>query len=443
MSGYQHVFDSRLKEVQALARDPRQREKLYERLGRRYPGASSGSAFQTEGRIHAHFVFQGGGILGIAHLGFYRAMEVAGIRPVGLAGTSAGAILAVLIAAARGATPDKEVGEELLSVLWAMPTESFIDGPYTSRRLIKSILATRSLSNLEMTVPFLSTVQRLFRHFGINRGVLFEEWLTTVLANHFDINSIGELKKAIATVAEVVEINASADQLFKIIATALPVLSGRKAAIGVKLVFPQDLSALSSRYWASSPAKLARMSMSVPLFFEPAVFKVDPLGWAKFLDTTFRSTLHRESRNLLSEATDLAFVDGGLLSNFPIDAFRRSSDGFDLNASRARWISSIPTIGSTLVANKVVKEGGAGYGAKALLHYAASVIDGMRHVRDRDAIRAAATLENVETHSTPYICPIDVGGHNWLNFQLSESDQADLYLRGISAGHEFLKSLDE
>jgi predicted acylesterase/phospholipase RssA len=49
----------------------------------------------------------GGGVLGIAHVGFVRMLELAGIRFLGVGGASAGAINAVLVAATRS-RPDKE-----------------------------------------------------------------------------------------------------------------------------------------------------------------------------------------------------------------------------------------------------------------------------------------------------------------------------------------------
>ena len=43
----------------------------------------------------------GGGVLGIAHIGFIRMLELAGVRFLGVGGASAGAINAVLVAAGR------------------------------------------------------------------------------------------------------------------------------------------------------------------------------------------------------------------------------------------------------------------------------------------------------------------------------------------------------
>lgn len=61
----------------------------------------------------------GGGVLGIAHVGFVRMLEAAGIRFLGVGGASAGAINAVLIAASR-TSPDKVswLETEKVGMLW-------------------------------------------------------------------------------------------------------------------------------------------------------------------------------------------------------------------------------------------------------------------------------------------------------------------------------------
>jgi len=62
-----------------------------------------------------NLVMAGGGMLGIAHVGFMRVLEQAGIRFIGLGGASAGAINAALTAAVRQ-SPDKTSWEELAKV---------------------------------------------------------------------------------------------------------------------------------------------------------------------------------------------------------------------------------------------------------------------------------------------------------------------------------------
>ena len=54
----------------------------------------------------SNIVFQGGGVLGLAHVGFLAGLERAGIRCAGAAGTSAGAIVATYMHMYWPSNPD-------------------------------------------------------------------------------------------------------------------------------------------------------------------------------------------------------------------------------------------------------------------------------------------------------------------------------------------------
>lgn len=395
--------------------------------------------------IPVHFVFQGGGILGIAHLGFFSGLERAGFRPVGLAGTSAGAILALLIAAARGTNHDADnIGSRLLDILWQMPAESFMDGPYSSRRLTKFALSKKSIASPEMSMPIIATIRRVLVRFGIHRGITFESWLATELSSQFGIQTCNDLTRSLKQCfAETVLAETAPDDLLKLIATGLPIHADEGLSNGIKFVFPGDAHALQINPDQDSPALYARASMSVPIFFEPYKIDVDATGWRKLVSETFRQTLHPEAIRVMNSATGVAFIDGGLLSNFPIDSFfEKTSSKFEKTQTDnpSTSISSITTIGSTLVTTKKIRRRNRNRGAAALLHYVQTVIDGMRHIRDRDAMRIGNRFNDVAGIPDAYIAPVDVGDHNWLNFQLSDAEKADLYRRGIQAARAFIET---
>lgn len=67
-------------------------------------------------------------MLGIGLLGYTYILELAGIRFVGLGGTSAGAINTMLIAAKR-TRPDEPCSLQLLETLASADFPSFLDGP--------------------------------------------------------------------------------------------------------------------------------------------------------------------------------------------------------------------------------------------------------------------------------------------------------------------------
>jgi NTE family protein len=69
-------------------------------------------------------VFEGGGVKGIALIGALEVIEQAGYRFVNIAGASAGAIVATLIAAGYTAA-------ELKPILMDLPFDKFTDAPWT------------------------------------------------------------------------------------------------------------------------------------------------------------------------------------------------------------------------------------------------------------------------------------------------------------------------
>jgi NTE family protein len=211
----------------------------------------------------------------------------------------------------------------------------------------------------------------------------------------------------------------------------------------LKFVFPRDLELFSSRHEHGSPASIARASMSVPLFFEPLVLDLDSAEWAKHVEHRFGEFFGDQVITDLSSATSVAFLDGGLLSNFPIDAFLYDDAGM---------LQSLPTIGVTLSGQQRERERPPKGSLSALAHQLGVVFEGMRHVRDRDAMDLARLLgqgsRDKENASKPLRSPVaiallDVGSHNWLNFQLDESEMADLFVRGVVGAARFLRQLEQ
>lgn len=68
---------------------------------------------RTESDLRADAVFEGGGVKGIGLVGALAVAEERGYRWVNVAGTSAGAIVASLVAAGYGAGEMKEILQEL------------------------------------------------------------------------------------------------------------------------------------------------------------------------------------------------------------------------------------------------------------------------------------------------------------------------------------------
>ena len=202
-------------------------------------------------------VFQGGGVKGIALAGAYSVLEEAGYRPQNMAGTSAGAIVAVLVAAGY-------TGKELHDSLGEVDFRRFLDRGWEDR------------------VPLAGGGLGLVLDQGIFEGREIVRWLRQLLAD-----------KGVTTFGDLVR-EESADEAryrYKVQVIASDVSHRRM------LVLHGDATHLGVEPDELDVADAVRMSISIPLFFEPVR----------------RPGRGREGEHVI--------VDGGLLSNFPVWLF--------------------------------------------------------------------------------------------------------------------------
>ena len=100
-------------------------QKLLARLKKR-KGKKFSDIIDDDGHQYVDLVMEGGGVLGIALVGYTYALEEAGIRFLGVGGTSAGAINALLVAGLN--PPAERKSLKLIDLLANMDMNSFVDG---------------------------------------------------------------------------------------------------------------------------------------------------------------------------------------------------------------------------------------------------------------------------------------------------------------------------
>ena len=92
----------------------------------------------ADGNQYVDLVQEGGGVLGIALVGYTFILENAGIRFFSLAGTSAGAINTILMA---GLGKIKEAkSEKILDILSKKDLFDFLDGHKVVRKIINKVI---------------------------------------------------------------------------------------------------------------------------------------------------------------------------------------------------------------------------------------------------------------------------------------------------------------
>ena len=124
----------------------------------------------TKGRTtNVDLVFEGGGVKGIALVGAYSVLEEQGYRPQTMAGASAGAIVAALVAAGYSAA-------ELREILGGLDFLSFKDRGWEDR------------------LPALSRTISTLKDKGIYEGEAFIQWMSGLLEKK-GVKTFGDLLK--------------------------------------------------------------------------------------------------------------------------------------------------------------------------------------------------------------------------------------------------------
>jgi len=207
--------------------------------------------------LHINAVFEGGGMKGISLVGAIHAAERHGIRFHRLAGTSAGGIVAALLAAGYTAA-------EMKPIIQATSFDALMQRPRGFR------------------IKWVGSAARLLIRKGLYSGDGLEQWIRKLLAAR-GVVTFDDLPR----------------HKLKLIASDI--------TNGKLLVLPDDIS-----YYGIAPkelevARAIRMSISIPFFFDPVQIKGDG----------FKSRI----KGLRPQRKSAFVVDGGLLSNFPLWLF--------------------------------------------------------------------------------------------------------------------------
>lgn len=308
-------------------------------------------------------VCEGGGVKGVGLAGAYSVLEEHGYSPNNVAGTSAGAITAALIAAGYSAG-------ELKKIVFEMDFRRFEDKSW------------------EDHIPVAGVPLSLLLRTGIYKGEEFYDWLQGLLAEK-NVYTFADLKADWE--------KPKYDSRLQVIASDI---SSRRL-----LVLPRDADVLGERWDTLEVAKAVRMSMSIPIFFEPVRVQ-NP------------KTNHEH-----------VIVDGGMLSNFPVWLFDCEP------GETPRW----PTFGLLLVepdpktpiTQRIPKPEHAPHGARGLVQLLSSMVHTMMEAHDR---------LYVEKEQYARTIPIPTLGVHTTEFDITPERKQALYDSGRQAAETFLET---
>ncbi|MBC8047031.1 MAG: patatin-like phospholipase family protein [Fimbriimonadaceae bacterium] len=432
----------------------------------------------SNGNQYVDLVQEGGGMLGIALLGYTYILEQAGIRFRRLAGTSAGAINTALLTVIGKSKSDEK---SIISLKYLTDKElfDFVDGYWFAKRFIgafikrkdffkkviswakrifiilgvlillnvaavwfihepdgiriNKILSVITISYILIVAAIVFYIVYLIHRFkrsqyGINPGNNFLNWIKGIMEEN-GVHSIDDLIHKASELPPDLQLceerkkknDATLDGLTSDVTfIASEIISENKVE------FPRMWNLFQTDKTKIHPAEFVRASMSIPVFFEPHTIA----GY-----TSVRSNLKKQWEDELGaeKAPDkILFVDGGILSNFPISIF------YNKNVD----IPRLPTIGVRLyekdpkkeAKEKATEQNTEDNDLQKPLNfgsYARNIFNTTRFHYDKDFLMKNKMYNRGVHH-------INVYGFNWLNFNMGKEDRIALFVKGAEAARDFL-----
>ncbi|KXP01515.1 patatin-like phospholipase family protein [Tsukamurella pseudospumae] len=306
-------------------------------------------------------VLEGGGIRGIALLGAITELSAAGYRFPRIGGTSCGAVVGALVAAYQRA---------------GRPIEDLVDAMHEVdyRRFADESRAQRAFGPLGDGAAVLL-------HDGMHSGDHLLDWLTPLLADA-GVRTFEDLR-----IVDDPGCGLADYQRYSLVVN----VSDVSRRVLVRL--PWDYDQYGLRADEQSVAAAVRASMSVPFYFRPVRVNTDRGA--------------------------VTWVDGALLSAFPVRMFDRSDGRVE------RW----PTWGMKLSARPSVHAPDAPLDGPLQL-----AVGCLRTALDQDSNRYRLADEGI-TNRTVYI---DTGAVGSLDFDLDTAAREGLLDAGRRAAREFL-----
>lgn len=415
------------------------------------------------GHQYVNLVQKGGGVLGIALVGYTYVLEQAGIRFLKLAGTSAGAINTSLMTILK--EKEEAKSEAVIQILCDLDFFSFVDGHPAARWLIRNFITHEDFNRIMLRwaiiigsmlvlLPLLCFVFFGLQHqhpvlavitqtvfgltalgfvalcafsgwvgsllsrlknagFGINPGDTFYDWIKKIFEAN-GIHTVEDLTTKARKRPASLRVRENAPQ-------TMENLDGDVTFITAELVTQNKIQfpAMYNLFRAPGdkpihPAGFVRASMSIPVFFEsymiPDINCTRPEIVKAWADTFFEKDPPGTAR----------FVDGGVLSNFPMNLFynpalaqpRLPTFGIDLDDSDPNDKTKNPYFWT-----------GGGYLGR--------VFNTIRFYYDKDFL-----IKNSMYQAGVGSIPLQ--RFKWLNFFLDNQDKVDMFICGAQAAQRFL-----
>ena len=342
---------------------------------------------QHRSQLRADLALEGGGVKGIGLAGAVLALDEAGYSFARVAGTSAGAIAACLIASIAKA---------------GKPITSLHD--YLSKLEFTNFMPEGKIhhffDHLGGVPAKIEDMSILTHQMGLYPGTYLAQWLQPIL-DELDVRTFADLK---ITMSDDPGMSLPPNKQYRLVVHTSDLTRGQLVQL------PWDYAYYGLLADQQDVVGAVRASMSIPFFFEPVKIEANEAS----IDVSMPDgSVIRQHY----DAGTVTWTDGGMLRNFPIGAFDR------VDGQPARW----PTIGIKLSSLET------SFAASEACTTAQSV-----------AIRAVHTMMNewdrynVQETTAARTIFVDNAGLTATQFDLTKDQQDQLFVNGVQAATRFI-----
>ncbi len=415
----------------------------------------------ADGHQYVNLVQKGGGVLGVALVGYTYILEEMGIRFMRLAGTSAGAINTALMTVIGNKEEAKST--HVLDAICKLNFFDLVDGHPVAKMIIKKFITHKQFSasirnwilGLLLTlivllsadffllglqkhyevakitrvsfvatgimlliiatiIAYLATLLKRLKlsGFGINPGDYFYDWIKLQLKS-YGVNTVSDLNKKAGAPINGLHLRVDHPEGLNGLVGDVTFITSELVTQN-KIQFPEMCKLFILDVDKLQPAGFIRASMSIPIFFESYFINNIPCSHPQvkqaWLDTFGEIDPPETAR----------FVDGGILSNFPINIFYKS------NITSPR----LPSFGIDLddtKPNNATKHAASW----SLGGYLGRMFNTIRFYYDKDFLLKNKMFDKG-------IGKVKLSQFNWLNFFLKNDEKLEMFLLGAEAATEFL-----
>ncbi|MBS1736066.1 MAG: patatin-like phospholipase family protein [Bacteroidetes bacterium] len=438
---------------------------LKNKFGDNFESLLVSDTLDDQGHQYVNLVQKGGGVLGVALVGYTYILEQAGIRFLRLAGTSAGAINTALITVIG--KKEEEKSPRILEYLTNLNFFDLVDGKPHVRWLIKTFITHKNFKRqvqkwftgilliligltiadfiflglrnyypwalVALRVSYILTAfhlvligfilysaNHLFKSLregghGLNPGKYFYDWIKNIMEEN-GVSTVSEFNRK-AEHLPTLSVRNPTKQNAKSLFADVTLISSELTSQN-KIEFPKMCELFCENQDDIHPASFVRASMSIPIFFRSYNIEKIPRKSAQLKNAWLKH--FGTDKNIPRKAR---FVDGGLMSDFPINIFYN-----------ARIVEPrLPSFGIDLddTAPDTAEDDDDDLIPNSLGEYLGGLFNTIRYYYDKDFL----IKNNVFKKG---IGKIELSEFNWLNFFVNDESKIKMFVKGAQSATEFL-----